>query len=72
MGQSSCNKNDKCLRHYNQLNQLIGNSEIIEPTWMNEEFFRSHKSNLLRKNSDYYGELYPDVPDNLEYDWPER
>lgn len=41
------------------------------PEWTyDDEFHLSHKSNLIRKLPEYYGALWPDVPDNLEYVWP--
>ncbi|MFE4861161.1 MSMEG_6728 family protein [Streptomyces sp. NPDC056670] len=41
------------------------------PPWMNsEEFHRSHRSALVRKDPDYYRPLFPDVPDDLPYVWP--
>ncbi len=43
------------------------------PKWLGrEDFHRSHKSNLLRKDPAHYGPLWPDVPPNLEYVWPVR
>ncbi len=41
------------------------------PPWMgNNEFHRSHQSNLLRKDPAYYRKIFPDVPDDLPYIWP--
>jgi len=41
------------------------------PPWLgDEEFHRSHRSSLLRKDPEYYGEVFPDVPDYLPYVWP--
>lgn len=41
------------------------------PGWFSDEdFHRSHQSNLLRKDSEYYGSHFPDVPDDLPYIWP--
>lgn len=34
-----------------------------------EDFHDSHKSNLLRKDPEYYGQFGWNVPDNLEYVW---
>ena len=34
-----------------------------------EGFHRSHQSNLVRKNPEYYKGFFPDVPDNLPYIW---
>lgn len=52
-------------------------SDIIEnriyPTWWyhNDEVFRSHRSNLLRKNREHYAQYFEsDLPDNLPYVWP--
>jgi hypothetical protein len=36
----------------------------------NPEFTRSHQSNLVRKDSSYYGRLFPSVPNDLPYLWP--
>lgn len=41
------------------------------PSWIgNEEFHKSHQSNLLRKNFTYYSKFNWSVPDNLPYFWP--
>lgn len=43
------------------------------PPWLgDEEFHRSHRSSLLRKDPDHYGPLFDDVPDDLPYVWPVR
>ena len=40
------------------------------PDWLgDEDFHRSHRSNLLRKDFGYYSQFF-DEPDNLEYIWP--
>lgn len=36
----------------------------------NEQFHRSHKSNLIRKFPEYYGQLWPGIPNDLPYIWP--
>lgn len=42
------------------------------PPWFGDtELHRSHQSNLIRKDPEFYGRLFPGVPDNLEYVWPE-
>lgn len=44
-----------------------------KPSWLgNMEFHLSHRSNLSRKNPDYYSHLWPDIPDDLPYFWPVR
>lgn len=43
-----------------------------DPPWLgNEEFHASHRSNLLRKDSNYYGQFGWTEPDNLPYIWPQ-
>lgn len=47
--------------------------ELIFPPWLgNERFHMSHRSNLIRKDADFYGRLWPDVPADLPYVWPVR
>ena len=41
------------------------------PEWMGDEaFHRSHQSNLLRKDAEFYGQFGWRVPDDLPYVWP--
>lgn len=41
------------------------------PSWLgDEDFHRSHQSNLIRKDPAFYGPKFPGVPDNLPYVWP--
>ena len=43
------------------------------PPWFGlYEFHRSHQSNLIRKNPEYYSKFFPNVPDNLPYEWNEQ
>jgi len=63
-------------RGYND-NQLpwfqerLEDREVILPPWLgNDSFHTSHKSNLLRKDIDYYSQYWPSIPDNIEYIWP--
>lgn len=40
------------------------------PNWFGDEaFHRSHRSNLLRKDYEYYSQFF-DEPIDLEYSWP--
>ena len=44
--------------------------EIVMPEWFgNEEFHRSHRSNLLRKKYDWYVNWFNE-PNDLPYVWP--
>jgi hypothetical protein len=46
---------------------------ILLPNWVgNTTFHMSHQSNLLRKNPEYYGEFFLNVPDDLPYYWPTK
>lgn len=50
----------------------IPQSHAERPPWLGDaHFHRSHQSNLVRKNPDYYRRYFPDVPDNMDYVWPE-
>ena len=43
---------------------------ITLPHWFgNKDFHRSHRSNLLRKDFEYYSQHF-DEPSDLEYYWP--
>ena len=42
-----------------------------DPPWLGDEnFHRSHRSNLLRKDPEWYGKFGWDDPDDLPYLWP--
>ena len=44
---------------------------IVSPPWLgNEEFHRSHRSNLLRKMPEHYRQYWPNERDDLPYVWP--
>ncbi|CAB4143466.1 hypothetical protein UFOVP784_151 [uncultured Caudovirales phage] len=45
---------------------------IVMPHWFGlEEFHRSHRSNLLRKDYEYYSQYFDEDP-NLPYYWPAK
>jgi hypothetical protein len=45
--------------------------ESSSPEWLgSEDIHASHRSNLLRKNFQYYSAFGWTEPDNLEYVWP--
>lgn len=45
--------------------------DLVYPPWLgNEAFHASHRSNLLRKDPDWYGKFDWKEPTNLEYVWP--
>lgn len=61
---------DTCLQKtYDLVRGLVLPSD--PPPWLgDEQFHLSHQSNLIRKDPEHYGPLFPDVPDDLEYVWP--
>jgi len=42
----------------------------VLPPWLDDDFCLSHRSNLIRKLPEHYGQLWPDVPNDLPYVWP--
>lgn len=49
----------------------IDKFNIVIPSWLgNQEFHDSHKSNLLRKDKEYYSRFNWNISDSLEYVWP--
>ena len=47
-------------------------AEVVYPPWLgNFDFHASHRSNLLRKDYDYYSQFGWLEPNNLNYVWPE-
>lgn len=45
--------------------------EVVLPFWIdNEDFHRSHQSNLIRKLPSHYKPLFPGVSEDLPYIWP--
>jgi hypothetical protein len=50
--------------------ESIDHKTLIMPPWLgNEEFHKSHRSNLLRKDFEYYSQYFND-PIDLPYIWP--
>jgi hypothetical protein len=48
-------------------------SDIVLPSWFGDEnFHASHRSNLLRKNFEYYSQFGWNETPELEYIWPVR
>ena len=47
-------------------------NKFIVPPWLGDkQFHDSHKSNLLRKDPEFYGKYGWNVPNDLPYVWPE-
>lgn len=56
------------------LQERLAEGEFCEsgvPEWLgDEDFHKSHRSNLLRKDPDHYGQFGWSEPNDLEYVWP--
>ena len=53
---------------YSVNHRFINNSQ---PLWIsNKEFHMSHQSNLIRKDTEFYGKVFLGIPNNLPYIWP--
>lgn len=51
--------------------QFALHAEGRHPWWLGDpDLHLSHRSNLLRKDSDWYSQFWPDDPDDLPYVWP--
>jgi len=65
---------DTLLDYFREQNQKIAytvGENYAFPRWLGDKnFHRSHQSNLLRKDHEYYFRFFPDVPNNLPYVWP--
>jgi hypothetical protein len=45
--------------------------DVPMPDWLGDEAFHlSHRSNLIRKDPEFYRPLFGDDPDDLPYVWP--
>ena len=45
--------------------------ELDLPPWLGDEAFHlAHRSNLVRKDAEFYRPRFGDVPDDLPYIWP--
>lgn len=65
--------NDTMLERFEALRDVRTSQRRgeVDPPWMGRlDIHRSHQSNLVRKDGEYYGPLFPDVPSDLEYVWP--
>lgn len=62
------------LRGYNNTMESLQIDQSIRfeyPHWLgNEDFHASHRSNLLRKNCEYYSKFGWEESDDLPYIWP--
>lgn len=65
---------DTCLEKTRIIHREHCTGDSEAPPWLSDAaFHRSHRSNLLRKNPVWYGQLPGfQLPDDLEYVWPTK
>lgn len=66
---------DTCMKKTAAIHQARCNEgwEFLgeHPSWFGDEALHlSHRSNLVRKDPERYGPMFPDVRSDLEYVWP--
>jgi hypothetical protein len=64
---------DSLLPQFDDVRQRIlgARGQWARPQWIGDESFHaSHRSNLLRKDADYYSQFGWSEPDTLPYVWP--
>lgn len=66
--------NDTMTDRFLELLETATSEQIQDlPSWFGSaELHLSHQSNLIRKFPEHYGPLFPGVPDDLPYIWPEQ
>ena len=52
--------------YYNRVTEIIKFPSCI----YDDNFLISHRSNLIRKNPEYYSKFWPNTPNNIPYYWP--
>ena len=62
---------DTCLQKSKDIITQYEVEQSGTPEWLGDiEFHLSHQSNLVRKLPEFYGPLFPGIPDDLPYVWP--
>tara|TARA_R100000995_G_C3391837_1_gene80859 strand:+ start:150 stop:560 length:411 start_codon:yes stop_codon:yes gene_type:complete len=68
---------DLCIEEWvrrgykNTMERNTTHGPVLMPHWLGDEkLHASHRSNLLRKDPVFYGNLNWNEPDNLPYHWP--
>jgi hypothetical protein len=62
---------DTCYEKIGDLLCAFPSSTLTEPPWLsNIDLHISHRSNLVRKDPEYYKKFWPDIDGDLPYVWP--
>ncbi len=67
-----------CIREWvrrgyknNMPEEYVDNGSLVYPSWLGDaEFHASHRSNLLRKDKEWYGQFGWEESPDLPYVWP--
>ena len=62
-------KNIKCKDHFKEISKALEGKKIVKPPWITDAFITSHRSNLIRKDEDFYKTKFPGTPVGLPYLW---
>lgn len=65
-------KNTKCIEKWYKYTSLVNILNRQKPPWITEKFIEAHRSNLIRKDPNYYKPLFPNTQEGLEYIWPTK
>lgn len=67
-------KNYKCEEWYEKLNEALKikyeNKFTYQVDWINKSFIESHRSNLIKKDFNFYRNKFPSTLLDLPYIWP--
>lgn len=65
---------DNLLQWFRDFDYMsMPDTDIMLPSWLgNEKFHASHRSNLLRKDPEFYGKYGWIEPNDLPYYWPSK
>lgn len=61
---------DTCWSKIYNIEREFDGQPYVTPLWYNSDLVESHRSNLIRKNPEFYKPKWPDTKENLPYIWP--
>jgi hypothetical protein len=59
-------------RGYKNNMDLLPVGEVVYPPWLGSDIHATHRSNLLRKDPEYYSQFNWVELDDMEYIWPTK
>ena len=61
---------DTCWEKIYDIEREFDGQPYVIPPWFTAELVESHRSNLIRKNPEFYKPKWPGTKENLPYIWP--